>query len=404
MRLGKSLLPALALTLAQVSFVLLFSKGPGFDLGQRYLQLNNWDSFHYLVIAEKGYDLPDPNPSPADVHNDVARVAFFPAVPFLTRAVSSITGAGPNLSILWVAQASTWLFWCYVFELLFQWGYSRRQAYLVAGLIAAHPAAFSMVLGYTESVFSLGVIGMIYWCEQWLASPRRYWGAWALAAIHGALMSGSRIVGIPLAAYPVVRRALALKPVPLGTNVAAWALAGAASLGGLGFFAYCQLRFGQWDIYIRLQQIGWGNYPDYLAVVNPLSYLPRFFFEHTVESISRAAVPFTAALFYLAWRLEELPSPKWRKRAGIYFVAFMITYIPLAGKANAKMDSMIRYTFPSFVLLMLAYAQIGRERGIERAWARLPRSWRVALAGGTCLAVATQGWLAYRFLRGLWSV
>src|SRR5262249_62426183 len=58
-------------------------------------------------------------------------------------------------------------------------------------------------------------------------------------------------------------------PARLG---AAGALTFLASLGGVLFFAFCQLRYGHWDMYMINQRLGWGIEPDYLALFKPDIY------------------------------------------------------------------------------------------------------------------------------------
>src|SRR5206468_11126305 len=99
------------------------------------------------------------------------------------------------------------------------------------------------------------------------------------AAMHGVIMSATRIVGIVCTAFPLVRSAFQtgwrglLEPRKwLRKNRAAVALTAVATCGGIAFFALCQLRWGHWDLYRRTQAAGWGIVPDYLAVVRPESY------------------------------------------------------------------------------------------------------------------------------------
>ncbi|PYI76860.1 MAG: hypothetical protein DMF04_07690, partial [Verrucomicrobia bacterium] len=100
-----------------------------------------------------------------------------------------------------------------------------------------------------------------------------------LAAIHGIVMSATRIVGLPCALAPVAKRIWELGWRKL-TDVRNWfanygpsvLLSAIAMLGGLGFLVYCQFRWGHWDIYMLTQRFGWGIEPDYLAVFKPSSY------------------------------------------------------------------------------------------------------------------------------------
>ena len=79
-------------------------------------------------------------------------------------------------------------------------------------------------------------------------------------------MSATRIVGIVCAAFPVVH-AVCTKGWKGLREPRAWfrqygpaiGLMVAATLGALGFFLYCQLRWGRWDIYMLTQAAGWAN-------------------------------------------------------------------------------------------------------------------------------------------------
>lgn len=375
---------ALALTIAQVIFLMLLAK-PGGGFAARYLQLNNWDSEHYRHIAENGYVMPGNTPReallPEDVHRNRANVAYFPAYPLSARALAGALRIPTEWALLLSAQLFAWLFWFYVLsETSIGW----------AALIAFHPAAFFLVTGYSESLFMAALLGFVLFSRRGSGA-----GNSALAAAHGVALTATRIVGAPLVILPVIDRP---------RSRVAWLIAGISSLGILSFFAWSQMRFGEWDLYLKLQKLGWGNDPNYLAFLDPGSYLPRLFFEHTVDSISRAANPFMLLCFWLAWRSEKeaqrIRPGGWRGRVGTYALAFLLFFIAISGKANAKMDSMIRYTFPSFVLMVLALGSVAREAGIAPLPAKGRRS---LLLLGCALALATQAWLAHRFLRGYWA-
>src|SRR5438045_6325009 len=128
-------------------------------------------------------------------------------------------------------------------------------------------------------------------------------GARILAAIHGILMSATRIVGLPCALAPLVKRIWELGWRKL-TNVRDWLanygatalLSASALLGGLGFFVYCQFRWVRWDIYMLTQQFGWAIEPIYLAIFKTSRYhwlLPAL--EDPTE-LSQMAMTFGALL------------------------------------------------------------------------------------------------------------
>ena len=118
-------------------------------------------------------------------------------------------------------------------------------------LIAAHPAAFYLVSAYSESLFLMTLLGFIYWSDQ----EGRF--AKVLAGLHGIVMTATRIVGVPCAAYPLIR-AVFVKGRPVMGNSRRWiSKYGPAAvstliavLGAIFFFIYCQVRWGRWDIYM----------------------------------------------------------------------------------------------------------------------------------------------------------
>lgn len=395
---------ALGITLVQLAFALSFSQpapsGAEGGFTGRYLQLVNWDGFRYRDIAEKGYRIPSPPGSPItseDIHEGRANVVFFPGYPLLGRAVSSVLGVSTGFALLLVAQFFCWAFWTYFLRFLRLREVDERTIAWSALAVAVHPAAFFLVSAYTEPLFLAGLLGFIYWIERCEAGRPEESLRFALpiAAVHSIAMSFTRIVSFALGPYPWIRSGrLGARAILLGASV---------TVGALVFFTYCQVTFDEWSLYFRLEEIGWQNHRRWFAIVDPRSYIPRFFFEHTVDSFNRSAVLFTAILFGLAWRFERAePGPLPKSRLALYFSAFVLFYIPLTGKANANMDSMIRYTVPTFVLLVFCFAELHSAR---RAQGRAPlfgdRVRWLALAGGV-FSLVVQGWFIYRYLRGRW--
>ena len=102
-------------------------------------------------------------------------------------------------ALLITAQLAAWGFWSYFFLFCRRWNISPALQICGALLIAAHPAAFFLIAGYSESLFLMALLGFIYWS---IAEGRsaKFW-----AAVHGIVMSATRIVGIVCAAFPLVR-------------------------------------------------------------------------------------------------------------------------------------------------------------------------------------------------------
>src|SRR6266568_3193955 len=197
---SRSLLTPLAagllLTAVQLAMAvgLLAPEGP---LSDRYQSLIQHDSYWFINIVDRGYQTIVP---PID-HKvmEVSNVAFFPAYP----AIAALFRYGLNIdagaALLITAQLAAWGFWSYFFLFCKRWNVSPALQICAALLILAHPAAFFLVVGYSESLFLMALLGFIYWSTAEGRSAK------ILAAAHGIVMSATRIVGIVCTAFPVVR-------------------------------------------------------------------------------------------------------------------------------------------------------------------------------------------------------
>jgi hypothetical protein len=387
MTLRQALAFAAVLVLLQTVCTALFSGAHG--IGEGYLKLLNWDSAHYASISAHGYSYPLSGQVVSDdIHAGRANVVFFPGYPLAAALVHTVTGLSTEVSLLVVAQACAWIAWSYFLLILARAGLSGRRCFWSAVAVAVYPSSFFMVTGYTESLFMAGMLGFFFWSDRWVESESVL--AWVLALLHGWVLSLTRIVGFAVDAYPAFRGFFRKQLRPMA--IVLFFLSIAASVL---FFVYCHYRFGDWAVYFKLEEIGWGNRRLYFAILNPLSYVPRFFFEPTVDSFSRSSVTFSAVLF-VAWGLSE-----WRlwkaarafseRRTARALVAFVMFYIALTGKANSNMDSMLRYTLPVYVLLVMNFAEL--------KWAPKGK-WGFGLFLATCLGI--EFWNMYRFTHGHW--
>src|SRR5262249_20340493 len=140
---------------------------------------------------------------------------------------------------------------------------SGTLSFFGALVIVAHPAAFFLIAGYSESLFLFALLGFIYWS----GAGGRVAIIWA--ALHGMITPAARIVGIPCAAFPVIREVftkgwMALRDPRrwLQDYGGAIAVTIAATFGAVAFFLYCQVRWGRWDMYMLPQEAGWSIEPD----------------------------------------------------------------------------------------------------------------------------------------------
>src|ERR1700719_2299948 len=302
----KPLLAGLLLTLAQIAVAvcLLAPEGP---LSYRYSTLIQHDSYWFENIVDRGYQTIVPPISHKMM--EVSNVAFFPAYPAIAALLRYGLHFDTGNALLVTAQAAAWGFWSYFFLFCERWNLSPALQFLGALSIVAHPAAFFLIAGYSESLFLMALVGFIYWSS---AEGR---AAKILAALHGIAMSATRIVGVPCAAFPVVRDLFskgwsALRD-PRGwvrNYGSAVAVMSGAIFGAIFFFLYCQWRWGRWDMYMLTQSAGWNIEPDYLAVFRPSNYhwlLPQL---NDPTQMSQMSMTFGALLLLAIPVFELIPA------------------------------------------------------------------------------------------------
>ena len=397
----RPLLAGLLVTLAQI-FVAVVPLAPEGPFSFRYNTLIQHDSHWFANIVERGYGTTVPPTSHKMM--EVSNVAFFPAYP----ALAALLRYGLHLStynaLLITAQIAAWGFWSYFFLFCDRWNISPLLQFFGALAIVAHPTAFFLVAGYSESVFMMALFGFMYWSS---AEGR---AAKFLAALHGFVMSATRIVGIPCAAFPVVRAVFqngwrGLRDVRSWPRLApAIAVTLGATLGAASFFFYCLVRWGRWDLYMLTQQAGWAIEPDYLAVFKGESYhwlIPAL---NDPTQASQMATTLGALLFVVIVLCELLPvvrrSATWTTRIGFYFCGAIIYYISVSGVACVEMESMLRYEFCLHALIVLAFVhflhQLRTPPLLVRAFGM------VAMGLLSAAGLGVQGWYVWNFTRGNW--
>lgn len=392
----------LVVTLLQV-FVAVGLIAPEGPLSHRYDTLIQHDSYWFANIVDRGYNSTVPPVSHKMM--EVSNVAFFPAYP----AIAAVLHHGLNLSLysslLITAQAAAWGFWSYFFLFCQRWNISPVLQFFGALAVIAHPTAFFLVAGYSESLFMMGLFGFMFWST---AEGR---AAKALAVLHGFLMSATRIVGIPCAAYPVVQAVFRNGWSGL-TEVRSWwkrfavpvTVMLGATLGAGVFFFYCLLRWGRWDLYMLTQRSGWAIIPDYLAVFKPSSYRWLIPALNNPTEASQMTMSIGGLLLAGVILCEVLPIIRrkygWTTRVGFYFCAVVIYYISVSGVASVEMESMLRYQFCVHALIVLAILHFLHQLPAPRLWVRASGMAAMALLSAAGLSV--QGWYVWNFTRGDW--
>jgi hypothetical protein len=393
---------ALLLTLAQLA-VAVFLLAPEGPFSFRYESLVQHDGFWFGNIVDRGYQtiVPPINHKVMEVSN----VAFFPAYPVFASLLQSMLRIDTEAALPLAAQLAAWAFWTYFFLFCERWKLSSALRFFGALAIVAHPAAFFLIAGYSESLFLMALLGFIYWSSSESRSAKIW------AALHGTIMSATRLVGIPCAAFPVIRAVFtkgwsALRDPRrwLQNYGGAIAVTIAAMFGAISFFVYCQVRWGRWDMYMLTQAAGWDIEPDYFAIFRPSNYrwlLPPL---NDPTQMSQMAMTIGALLLVAIVIVELVPAirraTEWQRRAGIYFCAAVIYYISVSGVASLDMESMLRYEFCIHALIVLAFLHFLRQFRLS------PLPVRALGMAGTIIACAVglsvQVWYVWNFTRGNW--
>jgi hypothetical protein len=398
----RPLLAGLLLTLLQI-FVAVVLLAPEGGFASRYHTLIQHDSYWFANIVDRGYETTVPPISHKMM--EVSNVAFFPAYP----AFSALLRYGLHLStynaLLIAAQIAAWGFWSYFFLFCERWNISPILQFFGALAILAHPTAFFLVAGYSESLFMMSLFGFMYWSSSEGRTAK------FLAALHGFVMSATRIVGIPCSIFPVVWAVFQNGWNGL-RDVRSWvrrygpsiAVTIAAMLGAGSFFLYCLWRWGRWDLYLLTQQAGWAIFPDYFAVFKAESYrwlVPAL--KNPTEA-SQMAMTLGGVLFVAVVLSELLPfirrTASWRTRIGFYFCGAIIYYISVSGVASVDMESMLRYEFCLHALIVLAFVHFLHQLRTPPLPVRVFGMAAIALLSAAGLSV--QGWYVWNFTRGNW--
>lgn len=399
----------LGLTVLQVGLACLFSGKGG--LRHAYQSLYWWDAFWYGGIVLDGYT--------ANTGLAQNNTAFLPAYPLLSRALRDLTRLDYQVAQTLAAQLACWGFWTYVLLFLRLWSVPTGLSAVGVVLIAAHPAAFYLVVPYSESLYLACLLGFLYWSAQ----PGLTSGL--AAAAHGCAMTATRIVGLPLIGCPLLHAWLKREPGPHPAGRWRWVrlltLGGLASLGALLYFAYCHERFGHWDMYMKTSAAGWGVRFDLLGWCSPHLFNPRrlewiapltdqrFIFQAPLiiepNVLSRVSIWVMfflfAALGLLEWRLARSHAGSgWRQRAVFYVCGWLMFFVPLCSHAGIGWLSMIRFSLCVAVMLVLALVHL-----LARVWPLYgwrDRALTAFVTAWSVLGFVLQAALIYRFTHREW--
>jgi hypothetical protein len=395
---------AVGVVLTLLQLALAFWLAPIHRTSDVYARLCAWDCGWYSSIVKEGYHSTVP---PAPQNAGSSNVAFFPGFPYLARAVHLGTGLKAEITLVLIAQFFTILFWASLWRILRGWKISVQGSLLVVLAILAHPAAIFLIAGYSESLFLSTLLVFILSSRSFSyddqgSSAKSYGGV--CSAVSGMTMSATRIVGMPVSLFPLMTglstQILQRKRPPSTKLLTRAALVSAlASLGAVGFLVYCWYRWGRYDLYMETQRIGWGIQPDYAAIFKWKEFNYYFGFDRMATILSGVAFLAFAAIESVLLILRK--NRGLATRAPIYAVSLLIFYITLGGLKSLGFRSMIRYTLPWHVLLLLCLAHL-----ISRHIRHSPTLLKLALIFGVIAAGFAMRYLSVPhivdYLNGRW--
>ncbi|MGH9303241.1 MAG: mannosyltransferase family protein [Acidimicrobiales bacterium] len=183
--------------------------------------LFSWDASWYLRIATSGYG-----------HAGRAGLRFFPLLPALDKALSTIFGIGARTSMLLVTTFATLTALTLIHRLVVVETGDEALARRAVFLLALWPAAFVLVMGYAESVLITAAAATFL-----LIRNRRF--AWAIIPAFAAGLC--RPDGL-LLALPVAIEAIRWRPSTAAGYLERLGAIAAAPAGAVAYLAWAASR------------------------------------------------------------------------------------------------------------------------------------------------------------------
>lgn len=185
---------------------------------------SGWDAAWYAGIAEDGY-----------AAHGIAATRFFPLLPMLARAVSTVSTLPVPLVLIAISWTASLLFAALLHRLVLRETGDFAAARRAAWLIQLVPGANALVLGYTEAL--AGFLAVLFFVV--IRLPGRHW----LAVPAGVLGGLLRPVGM-LLALPAMVQVASDRHRPRRARLALVAAAVSAPAATAAYLGWCWWRWG----------------------------------------------------------------------------------------------------------------------------------------------------------------
>jgi len=313
-----------------------------------FFNLTHWDGEWYRQIVEVGYSAVH---SADPFAEGKGNVGFFPGYPLLCYLVKKTLGFGSDLfpttgALLLTSNFFALLSWIYLEKWLKLWGDSNPRPKIL--LLALYPYCFFFCCAYSDSLFVSMILGFFYFSERFVREEdqkkagRYFW----LAILHGFFMNFTRLLGVVLIVYPVLRSIQTREKKMRAILISASGL-----IGPLLFFSYCKIRFDAWDFYFKTERAIWGTYID-LGRLFP----PKTLFDFSKPLHANTISKYVTILcgFFLAHKLVRLLREKqmFAPVLAIFLCAGLLWGEYLLGRTSWDYVGMGRYLIPVFALTL----------------------------------------------------
>jgi hypothetical protein len=224
-----------------------------------------FDTTWYYRISQLGYLHRIPT-SATDYPG--LRVAFFPGLPLVERAVHHVVGGAPAHTTVLVGTAGL-IVSCILLWSLVARDWSAAIAWRAVALLAFFPGAYVFPMAYSEALAIPLAIGTLW-------ALRRRW--FLVAGVAAALAGTVRLLSIMLIAACVVAAIRELREPNDGTDTRVRAvLCPILSTGGVvAYMIYLKSITGSFFAFNTAERLGWQNRVSLLAPFHDL----RLFFEY----------------------------------------------------------------------------------------------------------------------------
>ncbi len=319
--------------------------------------LTNWDGDWYRHLVTFGYSAvhaADPN------MEGKGNVGFFPGYPILAWLLKKILGFGTDLfptdaALLLVSNGFAILTWFYIGKWLELFNAANVRFRML--LLAFYPYTFFFNVTYTESLFTAMMMGFLYFSEKMVREEDsgKAWLYFGIAFAHGFWMDLTKILGIVMVVYPLIR-SFQLKRHPIKSLL----VATSGALSPLFFFLYCKEKFGAWDFYFQTEKLIWGVYID-ISKLFPPKTLFDFSRPLHADTVSKYVTILTGAL--LTWKLLRLLLKRQFQDPALaaVLVCGMMWGSNMLGRTSLDYGGMGRYMVP-VIAMMLPFLKLEPKR------------------------------------------